>query len=177
MKTTATRSCFCRLFDFNAEIDGFSTYSVVPSGTGDEVPGYIGGEFSLDDYSVSMPDNFVWVAFDELQNLCEEYNDEHNALTDKYGVFADIDDKGMEYLGGTMVDPPESIHKGTANPVSHATHDVYVLGREAIDAEDAAKDEAEAQGEELDPDDDYELATFVNDQRDKAQKIADATIS
>lgn len=82
---------FCSLFDFKAMIDGFETHAVVPPSY-DDIPQYIGGEFSSDEYARSKPENFVWVAFNQLGELCEEYNEEHHAITDKYGVFADIDD-------------------------------------------------------------------------------------
>lgn len=83
---------FCRLFDFKPTLDGFEVHDVVPSDTGDEVPGYIGGEFNDDEYNSGNPSNFVWVAFNQLGELCEEYNEEHHEITRKYGVFADIDD-------------------------------------------------------------------------------------
>ena len=88
---------FCRLFDFKATIDGFETHAIVPSDD-DDIPQYIGGEFSMDEYDRRKPENFVWVAFNQLGELRDEYNDEHNELTDKYGVFADIDDteEGVE---------------------------------------------------------------------------------
>ena len=88
---------FCRLFDFKATIDGFETHAIVPSND-EDIPQYIGGEFSMDEYDHSNPENFVWVAFNQLGELRDEYNDEHNELTDKYGVFADIDDteEGVE---------------------------------------------------------------------------------
>ena len=88
---------FCRFFDFKPTLDGFEAHEIVPSND-DEIPQYIGGEFSMDEYARSKPENFVWVAFNQLGELRDEYNEEHNELTDKYGVFADIDDteEGVE---------------------------------------------------------------------------------
>lgn len=66
---------FCRLFDFKTTLDGFETHAVVPPNDGDDIPQYIGGEFYDAEYDCSKPENFVWVAFKQLGELCEEYND------------------------------------------------------------------------------------------------------
>lgn len=82
---------FCSLFDFKTMIDGFETHAIVPPSY-DDIPQYIGGEFSSDEYARSKPENFVWVAFNQLGELRDEYDEEYNAIAHKYGVFADIDD-------------------------------------------------------------------------------------
>ena len=120
---------FCRLFDFKPTLDGFEVYNVVPSDTGDEVPGYIGGEFSLDEYDCSQPENFVWVAFNQLGELCEEYNEEHNEIADNYDVFDDIDDTEE------IIELKERI-KQQARPIMNGaideTHDKYGEYRDRV---------------------------------------------
>ena len=69
---------FCSLFDFKTMIDGFETHAVVPPDDAD-IPQYIGGEFSVNEYDRSKPENFVWVAFNQLGDLCEEYNDAYSS--------------------------------------------------------------------------------------------------
>lgn len=65
---------FCRFFDFKPTLGGFETGGVVPW-PGDERPWYIGGMFDDEEYNYSKPENFVWVAFSQLGDLCEEYNE------------------------------------------------------------------------------------------------------
>lgn len=69
---------FCRLFDFKPTLDGFEVYNVVPSDDDDDIPRYIGGDFYDTEYSISKPENFVWVAFNQLGELCDEYNEAHS---------------------------------------------------------------------------------------------------
>lgn len=119
---------FCRLFDFKAELDDFEVYEIVPSDD-DEIPQYIGGEFSSDEYDRSQPENFVWVAFNQLGELCEEYNEEHNEIADNYDVFDDIDDTEE------IIELKERI-KQQARPIMNGvideTHDKYGEYRDRV---------------------------------------------
>lgn len=74
-ESEADTLAFCRLFDFKTTLDGFETGDVVPW-SGDEIPWYIGGMFDDEEYNYSKPENFVWVAFNQLGELCEGYNEE-----------------------------------------------------------------------------------------------------